>query len=248
MGDFGVLSEPEISRFTVVVPANASNYTDGDTMVLHMNMLTNHGGGAHSLAGDKAYVDHLFGFSAVLGSDYSGRGRAARRSAAPTAARRRSTRVFVIHLLDTRGGAAVSGGTLAAPSIHIRSASGKSAQIRNRLSGDRGRRLAPLLVDFYAYDHDNSAAGHDSGDTLTLVFDKPTDVGVSPPQPWGSGVGAGATSGGAGYVDSLFRFCDGCPRDDPSPLALANTFVSHGSRVNLGRTIAGSGPTSRPLW
>ena len=239
-GDFGVLSEPEISRFTVVVPANASNYTDGDTMVLHMNMLTNHGGGAHGLAGDKAYVDHLFGFSAVLGSDYSGAWEGGETQRCADGGATTLHPCFVIHLLDTRGGAAVSGGTLAAPSIHIRSASGKSAQIRNRLSGDRGRRLAPLLVDFYAYDHDNSAAGHDSGDTLTLVFDKPTDVGVSPPQPWGSGVGAGATSGGAGYVDSLFRFCDGsCPRDDPSPLALANTFVSHGSRVSLGADYRG---------
>ena len=35
----------------------------------------------------------------------------------------------------------------------------------------------------------------------------PTDTGVEPPQPWGTGIGVGATAGGAAYVDSLFRFC-----------------------------------------
>ena len=41
-------------------------------------------------------------------------------------------------------------------------------------------------------------------------------MGVTPPQPWGSGVGEGATSGTSkAYVDSLFRFCNGgaCPDD-----------------------------------
>ena len=36
-GDFGNMSEPRVDRFTVVVLANSSNYTDGDTVVLHMD-------------------------------------------------------------------------------------------------------------------------------------------------------------------------------------------------------------------
>ena len=55
------------------------------------------------------------------------------------------------------------------------SASAASARAANRLSGNRGLRLAPLLVDFYAEDEDNSAAELDAGDSLTLVFDVPTD-------------------------------------------------------------------------
>ena len=206
-GDAGVLSEPAISRFTVVVSANASNYTDGDTMVLHFDMLTNQGGGARTTDGDKAYVDHLFGFSAVLGHDYSGAWVDGEAAACADGGLTTLYPCFVIAILDSRGGAAVSGETIAAPSVHVRSRSGRSARGANRLTGDRGRRLAPLLVDFFAADADNSAAGLDAGDTLTLVFDKPTDVGVSPPQAWGAGVGAGAVSGGRAYVDSLFRFC-----------------------------------------
>ena len=138
-------------------------------------------------------------------------------------------------MIDSRGGAAVSGVTMAAPSAHVRSASAKSRRAFNRLGGTMGKRLPPLLVDFYASDPDNSAEGLDVGDTLTLVFDTPTDVGVTPPQPWGSGVGGGAISGDAKYVDSLFRFCKlACPADDPSPASAANLWAAHSSRTDLG--------------
>ena len=146
----------------------------------------------------------------------------------------------------------------------LRTASANSARAANRLSGDRGRRLAPLLVDFVVADDDNSAAGLDPGDTLTLVFDVPTDVGVSPPQPWGSGVGEGATSGGVAYVDSLFRFCDAaCPDDaDTSTASLItlgaaysgqwsdeSTFVvtivdPTGSEISLGETVGQARPAT----
>ena len=206
-GDAGVLSEPAITRFTVVVAANATNYTDGDTMVLHFDMATNRGGGSEVSSGGKAYVDHLFGFSAVIAANYNGAWRDGESDDCADGGTTTLHPCFVITLLDTRGGRAVSGATFAAPAIHLRSSSGASKRSSNRLMGDRGRRLPPRLVDFVAADEDNSAPGLDAGDTLTIIFDRPTDLGVSPPQPWASGVGGGATSGDHAYVDSLFRFC-----------------------------------------
>ena len=206
-GDAGVLSEPAITRFTVVVAANATNYTDGDTMVLHFDMATNRGGGSEVSSGGKAYVDHLFGFSAVIAANYNGAWRDGESDDCADGGTTTLHPCFVITLLDTRGGRAVSGATFAAPAIHLRSSSGASKRSSNRLTGDRGRRLPPRLVDFVAADEDNSAPGLDAGDTLTIIFDRPTDLGVSPPQPWASGVGGGATSGDHAYVDSLFRFC-----------------------------------------
>ena len=206
-GDAGVLSEPAITRFTVVVAANATNYTDGDTMVLHFDMATNRGGGSEVSSGGKAYVDHLFGFSAVIAANYNGAWRDGESDDCADGGTTTLHPCFVITLLDTRGGRAVSGATFAAPAIHLRSSSGASKRSSNRLTGDRGRRLPPRLVDFVAADEDNSAPGLDAGDTLSIIFDRPTDLGVSPPQPWASGVGGGATSGDHAYVDSLFRFC-----------------------------------------
>ena len=206
-GDAGVLSEPAITRFTVVVAANATNYTDGDTMVLHFDMATNRGGGSEGSSGGKAYVDHLFGFSAVIAANYNGAWRDGESDDCADGGTTTLHPCFVITLLDTRGGRAVSGATFAAPAIHLRSSSGASKRSLNRLAGDRGRRLPPRLVDFVAADEDNSAPDLDAGDTLTIIFDRPTDLGVSPPQPWASGVGGGATSGDHAYVDSLFRFC-----------------------------------------
>ena len=210
-GDAGVLSEPAITRFTVVVAANATNYvtnyTDGDTMVLHFDMATNRGGGSEVSSGGKAYVDHLFGFSAVIAANYNGAWRDGESDDCADGGTTTLHPCFVITLLDTRGGRAVSGATFAAPAIHLRSSSGASMRSSNRLMGDRGRRLPPRLVDFVAADEDNSAPGLDAGDTLSIIFDRPTDLGVSPPQPWASGVGGGATSGDHAYVDSLFRFC-----------------------------------------
>ena len=229
-GDFGTLAEPTIERLTVVTEPNATTYSDGDTLVLHMSMLTNFGG-SKSRSGDKAYVDHLFGFSHILGADYSGSWEGGETTLCADGGTTTIHECFVISLVDTRGGAAVSGLTFAAPSIHVRSASKASERAANRLSGDRGRRLAPLLVDFFAEDADDSAQGLDPGDTLTLVFDTPTDLAITPPQPWGSGVGEGATSGGKAYVDSLFRFCENaCPRDSES----------HASPVHLGSDYSGA--------
>ena len=73
-GDFGYLTEPRIERLTVVMPENKTVYTDGDTVVLHLDMATRYStlGDAAPTSGDKAFVDHLFGFSDVLGADYSG--------------------------------------------------------------------------------------------------------------------------------------------------------------------------------
>ena len=53
VGDFGNMSEPSIDRFTVVVAANATNYTDGDSIVLHFDMRTNQGGGSQTGGGDR---------------------------------------------------------------------------------------------------------------------------------------------------------------------------------------------------
>ena len=237
-GDFGTLAEPAILRLTVVVAANATNYTDGDTMVVHMDMLTNFGGGTHGLHGDKAYVDHLFGFSHVLGANYSGTWEGGETPPCAAGGLKTIHPCFVITMIDARGGAAISGSTIAAPSVHLRSASGTSATAGNRLSGDRGRRLAPLLVDLRAEDDDNSAAGIDVGDSLTLVFDVPTNVAVTPPQPWGDGVGGGATSGDGQFVDSLFRFCTtACPLDAGQP---SGSWLDNPARARLGMAYSGA--------
>ena len=236
-GDTGVLSEPAISRFTVVVAANETNYTDGDTMVLHMDMETNLGGGAQVGHGGKAYVDHLFGFSAVLGAEYSGSWEPGESSACSDGGQTTLHKCFVITLLDTRGGAAVSAETIAVPSIHIRSSSGMSARASNRLTGDRGRRLEPLLVDFIAADADNSQVGLSTDDTLTLVFDRPTNIAVEPPQPWGSGIGEGKTMGDRAYVDSLFRFCRiSCPDDSET----SSNWLLEASAVRVGDAYSGA--------
>lgn len=236
-GDFGMLSEPRITRFTVVVAANASNYTDGDTMVLHLDMATNRGGGQQVTRGDKAYVDALWTFSAVLGADYTGSWEPGESSQCADGGATTHYPCFVISLLDTRGGSAVSGATIAAPSISVRSASGRSSRLPNRLGGNRGRRLAPLLVSFHAADDDNSASGLDAGDVLTLTFDAPTNVGVTPPQPWGLGVGEGATSGGKAYVDSLFRFCRvACPSDAYPD----DAWAAYVDRVVVGQDYSGA--------
>ena len=42
---------------------------------------------------------------------------------------------FVIHLIDTRGGAAASGRTIAAPTVHVRNVGQTSARSFHRLSG-----------------------------------------------------------------------------------------------------------------
>ena len=103
----------------------------------------------------------------------------------------------------------------------MRSGSGKSARLVERLGGNFGWRRAPQLVSLVAADADNSAFGVSEGDTLTISFDLPTDTGVDPPQPWGSGVGVGATAGDKDYVDSLFRFCprSGCGDELRPPAA-----------------------------
>ena len=221
-GDFGRLSEPAITRLTVVVTANATNYTDGDTVVVHMDMRTNQGGGGAS-AGDKAYVDALFGFSDPLGADYSGAWADGEGLACADGGLTTLHPCFVITILDARTGRARTGYTIGAPSVHVRSVSGASARGPARLGGDLGRRLHPLLVDLHVSDADNSDAGLDAGDVVTIVFDVPTDLGADPPQLWGTGVGGGATSGGADYVDSLFTFCDAtCDAGELSPYVAAD--------------------------
>ena len=111
-----------------------------------------------------------------------------------------------------------------------------------------------------AADADNSAFGVSEGDTLTISFDLPTDTGVDPPQPWGSGVGVGVTAGDKDYVDSLFRFCprSGCGDElrPPGDFAIVvgadyegawtdeSTFVvtildAGGSEVALGEGVIG---------
>ena len=76
----------------------------------------------------------------------------------------------------------------------------------------------------------------DAGGAITLVFDTPTDLGVSPPQRLGDGVGGGAVSGGKAYVDSLFRFCE--------------TACDTTARMDTTSptTTRARGPTTRPLW
>ena len=140
----------------------------------------------------------------------------------------------------------------------MRSGSGKSARLVERLGGNFGWRRAPQLVSLVAADADNSAFGVSEGDTLTISFDLPTDTGVDPPQPWGSGVGVGVTAGDKDYVDSLFRFCprSGCGDElrPPGDFAIVvgadyegawtdeSTFVvtildAGGSEVALGETV-----------
>ena len=120
-GDFGYLAEPRIDRFTVVTPANASSYTDGDTVVLHMDMATMYStrGDEAPTSGGKGYVDHLFGFSDSLGADYSGGWRDGESAACDEGGATTLHPCFVILLLDARTGAAVSGRTIAAPSVHV---------------------------------------------------------------------------------------------------------------------------------
>ena len=43
------MTEPRVERFTVVMPENETVYTDGDTVVLHMDMAT-----MYSTLGDQA--------------------------------------------------------------------------------------------------------------------------------------------------------------------------------------------------
>ena len=64
-------------------------------------MLTNMGGGSHGLSGDKAYVDHLFGFSAVLGTDYSGSWQGGESSACADGGATTLHPCFVITVADT---------------------------------------------------------------------------------------------------------------------------------------------------
>ena len=196
-GDFGYLTEPRVERLTVVMAENKTVYTDGDTLVLHLDMATRYStlGEAAPTSGDKAFVDHLFGFSDVLGADYSGAWHDGESAACDEGGATTLHPCFVILLLDARTGAAASGRTIAAPSVHMRSGSGKSARLVERLGGNFGWRRAPQLVSLVAADADNSAFGVSEGDTLTISFDLPTDTGVDPPQPWGSGVGVGVTAG-----------------------------------------------------
>ena len=281
-GEFGRTSEPTVDRFTVVVAANASNYTDGDTMVLHLDMATNQcpavegasssaarcvtstgadaldpSGVPRAAEGDKLFVDSLFGFSAMLGTDYSGAWEDGESSRCADGGATTVWPCFVIHLIDTRGGAAASGRTIAAPTVHVRNVGQTSARSFHRLSGDLGRRLPPRLVDLYVHDADNSAKEVDAGDAITLVFDTPTDLGVSPPQRLGDGVGGGAVSGGKAYVDSLFRFCEtACDTTarmdhdiaddysgawaDHSTFVVTLTDVTTASDLALGTTVAQS--------
>ena len=125
-GDFGTLVEPSIERFTVVTEPNASTYADGDTVVIQISMLTNYGQPSPNPnptthAGNKAYVDHLFGFSHVLGADYSGSWQGGETPMCADGGATTLHPCFVVTLIDTSGGAALTGTTLAAPSIHLRS-------------------------------------------------------------------------------------------------------------------------------
>ena len=250
-GDFGYLDEPRVARFTVVTPNNASNYTDGDTMVLHMDMATNKGGSHFGDYGDKAYVDALFGFSDVLGTDYSGAWHDGESQLCTDGGAVTLHPCFVIALLDTRTGAAVSGKTIVAPTVHVHSSSGRSQRIFERLSGGFGHRMAPQIAEIVAADADNSAEGVSFGDTLSIRFTVPTDTGVTPPQRWGTGVGTSPTAGGPEYVDSLFRFCVlDCTTGAPAPIGASyngawtdeSTFVvtvldPTGSELELGETV-----------
>ena len=105
-GDFGHMTEPRVERFTVVMPENETVYTDGDTVVLHMDMATMYStrGDEAPTSGGKGYVDHLFGFSDVLGADYSGGWRDGESAACDEGGATTLHPCFVILLLDARTG------------------------------------------------------------------------------------------------------------------------------------------------
>ena len=185
-GDFGSGAPPRLVAFDALSTAPTGiheHFAVGDRLRLSFDRPTD-----RSIAmGNRKYVDSLFAFSQQLGVDYSGEWTDA------------STMVISL-LTPSPTSAAPNFGTTQVEVVgDIRNTrlqpSGKMAPAF--LAGDYGSDAPPRLVKYEVVDPDNADTVYSDADTLLLVFDMPTDRGVS--------------GGGKRFVDNLLEFSSSVP-------------------------------------
>ena len=209
-GSVGPVGVPRIERLLATDPDDADlTYGVGDELHVVFNVATDRSNstarGAHS--GDRLYVDSLFRFNAQLGQDYSGEWRddstfaitvidPERRPSPPfepTAPRRRST---TAPSRCATGSLRATGRYLAARRKRLRRAARRC-----------GPREPPRIVSVVGDDADHADVTVAYGDTLTIGFDRTTDLGFrrTPTRPTTSPV-RDRRELPWGAVDALFNF------------------------------------------
>ena len=182
------------------------SWSIGDTLTLHFDQATDRGrtpgaeGFDRASAGDKAYVDALFGFSVPLGLQYMGEWSddstfvvtvtnpldltAAEAEAEATLLRNPATTIQVDVRREVRDKEGLS---LSSTGMAPATAAEDAARFTVRVFDE----IVPRIVNATAEDYDNADGVYGRGDVLKVVFDLPTDHG--------------AVSGDKAFVDRLFK-------------------------------------------
>eukprot|EP00163_Fabomonas_tropica_P017020 TRINITY_DN302_c0_g1_i1.p1 TRINITY_DN302_c0_g1~~TRINITY_DN302_c0_g1_i1.p1 ORF type:complete len:4597 (+),score=418.58 TRINITY_DN302_c0_g1_i1:1654-13791(+) len=164
-GNWGLPPGPTFEALYFDDPDDGDNvYSDGDILVMYFNMKTN----AVPLT-TKDEIDSLFTFSSTLGTDYSGIWLSDNRTA-------------IITVLNTTG--ATPPPVLGSFFIRVNSFKNLNNEKEDRLAsiavgvpgGDFGLPHGPSIKALVCNDPDDLDAIFSDGDTITLIFDRPTNT------------------------------------------------------------------------
>ncbi|KAH3742736.1 calcium-binding protein [Pelomyxa schiedti] len=159
-GNWGTLSGPNITLLKATDPDNGDAiFSTGDVLVIVFNVDT-----TRPPVTTKAQVDSLIKFSSSLGTNYTGNW---------------STAKLYIKILDPSGGNPITGKFYINFTGGIQSSGYKSLVSYPQsplLSGNWGTKGGPSIVSLIADDPDNQDGIYSTGDTLTLLFNEPTNT------------------------------------------------------------------------